>query len=78
MTDQLYQDNFPHMTPAWSRIFSFVADLVYLHCWHFIDYHYLAFSIGVSIYFFLYSNSSAHFASFPSRKGELGKLLEPA
>ncbi|MFN8381617.1 MAG: aminotransferase class III-fold pyridoxal phosphate-dependent enzyme [Anaerolineales bacterium] len=26
MTDQLYQDNFPHMTPAWSRIFNFVAD----------------------------------------------------
>ncbi len=26
MTSQLYQDNFPHMTPAWSRIFSFVAD----------------------------------------------------
>ena len=26
MTDQLYQENFPHMTPAWSRIFSFVAD----------------------------------------------------
>lgn len=25
-TDQLYQDNFPHMTPAWSRIFNFVAD----------------------------------------------------
>ncbi len=26
MTTQLYQDNFPHMTPAWSRIFNFVAD----------------------------------------------------
>ncbi|GAB1471193.1 aminotransferase class III-fold pyridoxal phosphate-dependent enzyme [Chloroflexota bacterium] len=26
MTSQLYQDNFPHMTPAWSRIFNFVAD----------------------------------------------------
>jgi 4-aminobutyrate aminotransferase len=26
MTDQLYQDNFPHMTPALSRIFNFVAD----------------------------------------------------
>lgn len=26
MTDQLYQDNFSHMTPAWSRIFNFVAD----------------------------------------------------
>ncbi len=26
MTDQLYQDNFPHMTPAWSRIFNFVSD----------------------------------------------------
>lgn len=26
MTDQLYSDNFPHMTPAWSRIFNFVAD----------------------------------------------------
>ncbi len=26
MTDQLYQDNFPHMTPAWSRIFNFVAE----------------------------------------------------
>ena len=25
-TSQLYQDNFPHMTPAWSRIFSIVAD----------------------------------------------------
>ena len=25
-TNQLYQDNFPHMTPAWSRIFNFVAD----------------------------------------------------
>jgi len=25
-TDQLYQENFPHMTPAWSRIFNFVAD----------------------------------------------------
>jgi 4-aminobutyrate aminotransferase len=24
--NQLYQDNFPHMTPAWSRIFNFVAD----------------------------------------------------
>ena len=26
MTDQLYQENFPHMTPAWSRIFNFVAE----------------------------------------------------
>ncbi len=26
MTSQLYQDNFPHMTPAWTRIFNFVAD----------------------------------------------------
>ncbi len=26
MTDPLYTDNFPHMTPAWSRIFNFVAD----------------------------------------------------
>lgn len=26
MTSQLYQENFPHMTPAWSRIFNFVAD----------------------------------------------------
>jgi 4-aminobutyrate aminotransferase len=26
MTDQLYTDNFPHMTPAWSRIFNFVAE----------------------------------------------------
>lgn len=26
MNNQLYQDNFPHMTPAWSRIFNFVAD----------------------------------------------------
>ena len=26
MTNQLYQDNFPHMTPAYSRIFNFVAD----------------------------------------------------
>ncbi|MFZ5879077.1 MAG: aspartate aminotransferase family protein [Chloroflexota bacterium] len=26
MTSQLYQDNFPHMTPAWSRIFHFVAE----------------------------------------------------
>lgn len=26
MTNQLYQDNFPHMTPAWSRIFNFVAE----------------------------------------------------
>jgi 4-aminobutyrate aminotransferase len=26
MTTQLYQDNFSHMTPAWSRIFNFVAD----------------------------------------------------
>lgn len=25
-TSQLYQDNFPHMTPAWSRIFHFVAE----------------------------------------------------
>lgn len=25
-TNQLYTDNFPHMTPAWSRIFNFVAD----------------------------------------------------
>jgi 4-aminobutyrate aminotransferase len=25
-TNTLYQDNFPHMTPAWSRIFNFVAD----------------------------------------------------
>ncbi len=24
--NQLYQENFPHMTPAWSRIFNFVAD----------------------------------------------------
>lgn len=24
--NQLHQDNFPHMTPAWSRIFNFVAD----------------------------------------------------
>ena len=23
---QLYQDNFPHMTPAWSRIFNFVSE----------------------------------------------------
>jgi len=26
MTSQLYQANFPHMTPAYSRIFNFVAD----------------------------------------------------
>jgi len=26
MTDQLYQENFSHVTPAWSRIFNFVAD----------------------------------------------------
>jgi 4-aminobutyrate aminotransferase len=26
MTNQLYQENFPHMTPAYSRIFNFVAD----------------------------------------------------
>ncbi|GAB4545329.1 MAG: aminotransferase class III-fold pyridoxal phosphate-dependent enzyme [Anaerolineales bacterium] len=26
MTSQLYQDNFPHMAPAWSRIFNFVAE----------------------------------------------------
>ncbi|HUG34488.1 MAG TPA: aminotransferase class III-fold pyridoxal phosphate-dependent enzyme [Anaerolineales bacterium] len=26
MADQLYQDNFPHMTPAWTRIFNFVAE----------------------------------------------------
>lgn len=26
MTNQLHQDNFPHMTPAWSRIFNFVAE----------------------------------------------------
>ena len=26
MNNQLFQDNFPHMTPAWSRIFNFVAD----------------------------------------------------
>lgn len=26
MTSQLYQDNFSHMTPAWSRIFNFVAN----------------------------------------------------
>ena len=26
MTNQLFQDNAPHMTPAWSRIFNFVAD----------------------------------------------------
>ena len=25
-TNTLYQDNFPHMTPAWSRIFNFVAE----------------------------------------------------
>jgi 4-aminobutyrate aminotransferase len=26
MSNQLYQENFPYMTPAWSRIFNFVAD----------------------------------------------------
>lgn len=26
MTNQLYQENFSHITPAWSRIFNFVAD----------------------------------------------------
>jgi 4-aminobutyrate aminotransferase len=26
MTDQLYQDNFPYMASAWSRIFNFVAE----------------------------------------------------
>jgi 4-aminobutyrate aminotransferase len=26
MASQLYQENFPHMTPAWSRIFNFVAE----------------------------------------------------
>ena len=26
MTSQLYEENFPHMTPAWSRIFNFVAE----------------------------------------------------
>jgi len=26
MTDNLYAENFPHMTPAWTRIFNFVAD----------------------------------------------------
>ncbi len=25
-TNNLYEENFPHMTPAWSRIFNFVAD----------------------------------------------------
>src|SRR3972149_3518668 len=25
-TNQLYQENFPHMSPAWTRIFNFVAD----------------------------------------------------
>ena len=24
--NQLYQENFPHMSPAWSRIFNFVAE----------------------------------------------------
>ncbi len=26
MADKLYEENFPHMTPAWSRIFNFVAE----------------------------------------------------
>src|SRR5512147_931097 len=26
MTNQIYTENFPHLTPAWSRIFNFVAD----------------------------------------------------
>lgn len=26
MTSQLYQDNFPHMSPVWGRIFNFVAE----------------------------------------------------
>ena len=26
MTDQLYTENFPHMSPVWSRIFNFVAE----------------------------------------------------
>ncbi len=26
MLNQLYQDNFPHMAPAWSRIFNFVSE----------------------------------------------------
>ena len=26
MMSQLYEENFPHMTPAWSRIFNFVAE----------------------------------------------------
>jgi len=26
MTNQLYTENFPHMSPAWTRIFNFVAD----------------------------------------------------
>jgi len=26
LTNKLYEENFPHMTPAWSRIFNFVAD----------------------------------------------------
>ncbi len=26
MTSQLYEQNFPHMTPAWTRIFNFVAE----------------------------------------------------
>ena len=26
MTDPLYTENFSHMSPAWSRIFNFVAD----------------------------------------------------
>src|SRR5688572_19235575 len=26
MTDPLYTDNFPHMSPVWGRIFNFVAD----------------------------------------------------
>jgi 4-aminobutyrate aminotransferase len=26
MANNLYQDNFPHMTPAWTRIFNFVAE----------------------------------------------------
>lgn len=25
-TNQLYQENFPHMSPAWSRVFNFVAE----------------------------------------------------
>ena len=50
MTNQLYEQNFPHMTPAYSRIFSFVADRAEGSCIYTDDGRkFLDFTCGIGV-----------------------------